>query len=125
MKQLFVIILVFTLIFSCNNNEIENTNIPIEVQNSKAKMDTIQEVALWSDSLIKDYLEKNNLILDSTISYIKNLTKRNQKNYVIVKIGKNLTDRFVAEQQIYIDSLTKNIFLYNSSQDSLYLWKKN
>jgi len=130
MKQIIIFILTIMFLNSCSTNKKIQKNINQDNQQLKIeqKNDTIPEIAFWAEDFISDYLEKNSERLtkidDYPISYIKNITTRNGRKYVMVNIGHNFEHRFVTEQFIYIDNLTKTIYEYNVQNDSLVLWKK-
>ena len=118
------------IFISCSNSTSNQKNNISEYyqQKSTYSVDTIQEVALWANDYILEYLEANIVRLTEVdslpITYMKESTIRNQRKYAVIKIGQNLEHRFVTNQWIYIDSLTKEIFEHDLQSDSIMLWKK-
>ena len=92
------------------------------------QVDTIPEVALWADEYIIKYLESNKDRLTEVdghpVTYIKETTERDERNYAMVKIGHSFESRYVTDQWIFVDSLTKEIYEYDLANDSLILWKE-
>ena len=118
------------IFISCSNSTSNQKNNISEYyqQKSTYSVDTIQEVALWANDYILEYLEANIVRLTEVdslpITYMKESTIRNQRKYAVIKIGQKLEHRFVTNQWIYIDSLTKEIFEHDLQSDSIMLWKK-
>ncbi len=119
MKHLLYILSVFFLT-SCSNTTGKKLDNP--------QVDTIPEVALWADEYIIKYLESNKERLTQVdghpVTYIKEITKRNERNYAMVKIGHSFECRYVTDKLIFVDSLTKEIYEYDLVNDSLILWKE-
>lgn len=105
---------------SCSNTTEKKIDNP--------QVDTIPEVALWADEYIIKYLESNKDRLTEVdghpVTYIKETTERNERNYAMVKIGHSFESRYVTDQWIFVDSLTKEIYEYDLANDSLILWKE-
>jgi hypothetical protein len=80
------------------------------------------------DKIIGQYLEKNKDRFTSMggypVSYMKDRTIREARDFTRVNIGRNTDSRFVTEQVIFIDSLTQEIYEFDASKDSLILWQK-
>lgn len=119
MKHILYILTIIFLI-SCSNateKKVDNTQV-----------DTIPEVALWADEYIIKYLESNKDRLTDVdghpVTYLKDITERNKRNYVMVKIGHSFESGHVTDQRILIDSATKEIYEYDLANDSLILWKE-
>jgi hypothetical protein len=104
-------------IFESRLKKLDNTQI-----------DTIPEGAQWADKYIIKYLESNKDRLTEVeghpVTYIKETTVKNDRNYAMVKIGHSFESRYVTDQWIFIDSLTKEIYEYDLANDSLILWKE-
>lgn len=93
----------------------------------------------WYDALIVDYIKKseNELIKSSFKSkeQIEWLLDRTEKtdstNYYIFNIGQDVSEedgsepRFSSSGWIYIDSISKKIYEYDLSNETLILWKYN
>lgn len=90
--------------------------------------DSLNDVAVWADDLIFEYLEHNSERLtkidDIPISFIKDTLTRQGKKYITVKIGHSFENRYVTDQWIFINSLTKEIYEYDLQIDSLTTWSK-
>lgn len=99
----------------------------IEKKLDNPQVETIPDMALWADDYIIKYLENNKDRLTEVdgypVTYIKETTERNQRNYAMVRIGHNFESRYVTDQWIFVDSLTKEIYEYDLVNDSLILWK--
>ncbi|MCC6186392.1 MAG: hypothetical protein IT256_04495 [Chitinophagaceae bacterium] len=118
MKRLLYILTIFFLT-SCSSRTEKKANNP--------QVDTIIEAAQWADEYIITYMEGNKDRLTEVdgypVTYIKESTERNGKNYAMVEIGHSFESRYVADQWIFVDSLTKEIYEYDLVNDSLILWK--
>lgn len=93
----------------------------------------------WYDAIIVDYIKKseNELIKSSFKSkeQIEWLLDRTEKtdstNYYIFNIGQEVSEedgsesRFSSSGWIYIDSISKKIYEYDLSNETLILWKYN
>lgn len=130
MKQIVLYISTIVFLFSCSNttgNQKEKKLDTIHVESVENK-DIAPEVALWADEYIIKYLEGNKERLtevdDHPVTYIKEITERDERVYAMVEIGHSFEHRYVPDQWIYVDSLTKNIYEYDVANDSLILWKK-
>jgi len=128
-KVLFIPTLIF--LFSCTNKS-ENhdvKNLANRNVRTVENIDTIHEVALWANEYIIKYLESNKDRLTEVdgrpVTYIKDTTERNERNYAMVKIGHSFEHRYVTDQWIFVDSLTKEIYEYDLPNDSLILWKES
>jgi len=112
------------LLLSCRSNNLDNNKVS---SNDTIKpIDTIEEVAIWADEFIIKYIKANQKVFIETDSihyaYMKDTTTIDGKKYAIAQIGLNTPERFVTEQWLYIDSLTKNIYEYDVINDSLIFW---
>ena len=130
MKKIVFFISTLVYLLSCSNKtenrkEKKLDNPQVE---SVENIDTIPEVALWADEYIIKYLEVNKHNLTEVegypVTYIKETTERNERNYAMVKIGHSFEHRYVTDQLIFIDSLTKEIYEFDLAKDSLILWKE-
>jgi hypothetical protein len=118
MKYL-TLILIALLFISCS--DLKNQNLRHQLQDSKS------EEALWADAYIEDYLEHNKDRLTKVdgypVTYLKGVTERYQRIYAEVTIGHSFEHRYITDQTIYIDSLTREIYEYDVVNDSLIIWK--
>ena len=119
MKYIFYLLAGFFLT-SCS----ESTEKKVD----KLKVDTIPEVAQWADKYIIKYMESNKDRLTKVdgfpVTYVKETTKRDERKYAMVKIGHSFEQRYITDQWIFIDSLTKEIYELDLENDSLILWKE-
>lgn len=131
MKQTSIFISTVILLVSCSNNTSNQESNVSEVHSKEETSSTeiIPEKAIWADEYILEYLEaeKGRLIQNEScaVTYIKDIIIRNGKEFAQVKIGRNSEHRFITNQLIFIDSLTKEVFEYDSQNDSLILWLKH
>ncbi|MBI3233553.1 MAG: hypothetical protein HYZ42_05860 [Bacteroidetes bacterium] len=90
------------------------------------KVDSLTESATWADSLILIYMQANKdrftEVDGQEVTYMKETTERNGRGYIFVNIGHSFESRYLSDQWIYIDSLTKEIYEYDLPNDSLMLW---
>lgn len=118
-------------IFSCSTND--KSRVDLSQDNNQIQTeqlnDTVSEMAIWADDFIMDYLEQNSERLTNVdgypVTYMKELVTREGRVYAMVKIGHSFEHRYVTDQWIFIDSLTKEIYEYDLPNDSLILWSKN
>lgn len=86
------------------------------------------EETMWEDEYIQRYLEHNRdrlTIVDGyPVTYLKGATVREQRIYAEVTIGHSFEHRYITDQTLYIDSLTREIYEYDVVHDSLILGKK-
>ena len=117
MKHILYVALMLAL-NACSNTSSQQLN-----HNQK---DSIPEVGAWAQASINHYLESHignwNLAEDIPEAYMQAPEVRNHRNYCVVKIGYDSKDRFVTNQIIYIDSITKAVFEYDNLNDSLIPW---
>lgn len=152
MKNKSQFILTFAILFcSCGQSSQSNSNAQDNLTNSKAKQslnqDTIKNnqglktsdtTNTWTDSLIKNYIfhtkselvrlaNKNKISEDWLFDQVVNT---DTAKYYTFQIGHDVTDeggtnkRFVTDQWIYIDSLTRRLYEYDIANDSLVRWTK-
>jgi len=93
---------------------------------------------VWTDSLIEYYINNSNnklielLIKDKTSEewIFDQAISTDTTKYLVFQIGHDESDkgkknlRFVTDQWIYIDSMTKILYEYNVANDSLIRWTK-
>ncbi|MFD1552661.1 hypothetical protein DNU06_09155 [Putridiphycobacter roseus] len=125
MKYLLIVSIYFAFVSCQQQVTKQEGEISIKINKND---NVIPEVADWADDYIGQYLDEseNNLINIEgyPITYMKRVDYRNGRTFAIVNIGHNFDDRFVSDQMIYIDSLTKVIYNYEPVTDSLIIWKK-
>ncbi len=119
MKHILYLSIIFFLTSCANTTEKKPDTLQV---------DTVPEAALWADKYINKYLESNKDRLTEIdgqpVTYIKETSVRNERNYAMVKIGHRFENKFVTDQRLFIDSLTKEIYEYDLVKDSLILWKE-
>ena len=129
MKHNTISIFLVLVLTSCSYNTSNKAVAKNDQQESTNISDSISEVAVWADEYISQYLDANNDRLAEVngypITYIKFIRVLDDKKFAAVKIGHNFEHRFVTEQWIYIDSLTKEIFELHTPSDSLVPWTTN
>ena len=115
-KNLLIIISTILLLSSCatkeKNNDVQilkdTPNKPQQAQN------TIAKKVEWADYFIIDYIDHNSDRLKEVrgfpISYMSNITIRDGRKYAEIKIGHSFDERYVTEQLIFIDSISKKIY---------------
>lgn len=130
MKHITIIIATIFSLTSCQTNNPNKTETSLDnhQHNPEQANDTVPEMAIWADDFIIDYLEYNSERLTEVdgypISYIKETTTRQGRKYAMVKIGHSFEHRYVTDQWIFIDSLSKDIYEYDLPNDSLIPWSK-
>ena len=150
MTKLFSILTLTLLIIGCEqtNKSNSNTQGSLLLKKSNAtegsvgkrtfeKVNDPEDGKEWTDLLIENYINhttnelirlalKNKIseqwIFDQTIS-------SDTAMYLTFQIGHHVTDnganpRFVTDQWIYIDSITKKMYEYDLANDSLICWTK-
>lgn len=119
------------------NQDSDSTAKSILVSEKRVTVDTIQKSS-WIDSLILGYIgnSKNEMLRSSlknnlSIEWIFDQTIYSDTAvYFVYQIGHNFSDedgineRFVTDQWLYIDSMTKEVFEYDIAKDSLLKWNK-
>lgn len=95
------------------------------------------EIKNWTDSAIQYYVthSDNELIKSALQSKLTEswlfdqLISSDTANYLVYQVGHDVSDaggrnkRFVTDQWIYIDSLTKRLYEYDVEKDSLSRWQ--
>lgn len=134
MRKLTFLLLCLLLLESCSNHGHNKVEVPEEspevdtqaLSDTQLTSDTLPEAALWADSSIMNYLDHNSERLTEVdgypISYMKYRATRKGRTYAKVGIGHSFELRYVTEQLIFIDSLTKDVYEYDVLQDSLIPW---
>ena len=86
------------------------------------------EKALWADVYILKYLDAKKDRLTTAdgkpVTYMKETSKREGRDYAMVRIGHSFENHYVTNQWIFIDSLSKQIYEYDLPNDSLILWNR-
>lgn len=127
MKKFVSTLFSILLFISCEITPEEKNKDRTSNEDIILSVDTIPEVAFWADSLIMIYIEKNQYRLKEVdgipISYIKDIDIRNNRTYGVARIGHSFEHRYVTDQWIFIDSISKDIYEYDLVNDSLIPWK--
>lgn len=129
MKQTALFLNIILFLFSCSNptSNVKENKSEFIGADSDEKIDTILDDALWAEEYIVKYLDSNKDRLTEVdghpLTYMKETMVRNERSYVVVKIGHSFEHNYITDQWIYIDSLTKGIYEYDLVNDSLIIWK--
>ncbi len=125
MQQIVTYITTLIFLYSCSSRTDSQTATSSDTPQVKT-VDTVAEVALWADDFVIKYLDGNKDRLTEVdghpVTYIKEPMECENRSYAAVRIGHSFEHRYVTEQWIYIDSLTKDIYEYDVANDSLILW---
>jgi hypothetical protein len=152
MKNKVQLILTFaTLVWGCNGPSKKASDTKDTLTNPKITQPLRQDTLTsnkefknfgisgkWTDSLLNNYIlrTKNELIrlaIKSKLSeewLFDQMVETDTAKYYSFRIGHDEADkgetnpRFVTDQWIYIDSLTKKVYEYGIANDSLVLWTK-
>ena len=139
------------LFFSCGQSSQSNSNAQDTLTNTKVKQSANQDTIkssqglktsdstnTWTDSLIKNYIfhtksELVRLANKNKISeewHFDQVVNTDTAKYYTFQIGHDVTDegktnkRFITDQWIYIDCLTRRLYEYDIANDSLVRWTK-
>jgi hypothetical protein len=147
MNKKTLLLLISFAFLSCNktskeetqntDKQIDSLSVNKEVLKSETETNTESKAQNWYDGLIADYIKKsdNKLIKTSLknkerIEWLLDRTeKTDSTNYYIFNIGQDVSEedgtelRFTSDGWIYIDSISKKIYEYNLTNDSLMVWK--
>jgi hypothetical protein len=118
-----------------NNDDFSRKDDAGKINSANNHFDTSKN---WSDSLIKDYIHRTNnklirLSLKDQIPeewLFDQIIKTDTANYFVFQIGHDVGDagdtnkRFITDDWVYIDSLTKIIYEYDLQNDRLTKWNK-
>ncbi len=107
-----------------SNNSISKTSL--------SKQDTVPSSKLtWVDSSIIDYIKNSN---DELLKLNRNSHIPEQwmldtrywrgKKYIVAEIGHDNKYRFVPDSWVYLDSLSRKIFVYDTINDTLIKWER-
>ena len=133
----FPFLIICLLAFGCSqgvqmeNNTTQHVSKPdTPIQISKEKNSGIK--LSWADSLIINYINKtNNELIQATKKdgidvewNLQNNQKNNTANFYVYQIGHTFEHKFITDQCLYIDSLSRKIYEYDVANDKLELWKK-
>lgn len=151
MKMTVYLLTLLTLTFGCRqpttqNNSIEQETSLSKSDGSKTKVDTGKikfanvhsDSSIWFDSLIEGYIHRTDnkiirLAIKDQISeewLLDQIVKTDTANYFVFQIGHDVADtgetnkRFITDDWIYIDSLTKRIYEYDLENDRLIKWNE-
>jgi hypothetical protein len=122
MQKVFIPLIFFLLTLSCNESNRVDTKIdPL-----------LNKKVTWVDSLVMKYINQTNDTLiklarrDSIpVEWMLDRTEiTGTTKYLVFQIGHSFEYRFITDKWLYIDSLTRNIYEYDLSSDSLIRWPK-
>ena len=122
MQKIFISLIFILLIVSCNESNGVDTKIdPL-----------LNKKVTWVDSLVMKYISQTNdtlikLVRRDNIPVEWTLDKTeitDTSKYLVFQIGHSFENKFITDKWLYIDSLTRNIYEYDLSNDSLIRWQK-
>ena len=133
--KLFVITGIFHFT-SCTEPNTQNVQTPVSndvyaVGPAYSKLD-------WCNDLIRDYIARSNdefLVMerqDTSVHfewYVDRIEEKNGKKFMIFHLGHEVSDegntnvRFVTSGWLYIDSLSRKLYVYDLAKDTIVLWK--
>ena len=140
MKNRFSLFFVFAtatlILVSCNEPQTQtvqppNREVPNVGNAAAGQLD-------WCDDLISDYVARSNdelLVVerkDTSVHfgwYLDRTEIEFGKKYMVFHLGHEVSDegntnvRFVTNGWLYIDSLSRKLYIYDFAQDTIILWK--
>jgi hypothetical protein len=140
MKNRFALFFVFAvatlILLSCNEPQTQtaqppNREVPNVGNAAAGQLD-------WCDDLIRDYIarSKDELLAlerqDTSVHfewYVDRIENEHGKKYMIFHLGHEVSDegntnvRFVTNGWLYIDSLSRKLYVYDFALDTIVLWK--
>lgn len=140
MKNRFSLFFVFataTLIL-VNCTEPNTQNVQSTVTNDTYAVDPAYSKLEWCNDLIRDYVARSKdelLVLerqDTSVHfewYVDRIENQHGKKYMIFHLGHEVSDegntnvRFVTNGWLYIDSLSRKLYVYDFALDTIVLWK--
>ena len=113
-------------------------NIQTFVSNDSYAVDPAYSKLDWCNDLIRDYIarSKDELLVverqDTSVHfewYLDRTANEYGKKYMIFHLGHEVSDegntnvRFVTNGWLYIDSLSRKLYIYDFALDTIVLWK--
>jgi hypothetical protein len=135
MKKVLSLATLLVFLFSCKKDkeEVSTENI---VEIDTIKVAKPQQPSNWKDNLLAKYISKS----DNTLIQAANKQKLNEEwlfdqeivtdtaSYLVYQIGHDVTDekgsnpRFVTDQWVRIDTISRQLYEYDLANDSLIKW---
>lgn len=132
----YVVSAAMFLFLGCTEPNTQNLHNPIS--NDSYAVDPAYSQLEWCNDLISDYLAQSTdelLLLerqDTSVHfewYVDRVEKEFGKRYMIFHLGHKVSDegntnvRFVTNGWLYIDSLSRKLYVYDIAKDTIVLWK--
>ncbi len=145
MKTISLGLAVFLFLFctGCGQNKTDGTAVVHERDTAKttqnaAKQAAKNELRSWKDSLLEAYVRLSGNEMIKSARQNKQLEEwlfdqavhADTAEYLIYQVGHDVTDeggtnpRFVTDQWVYIDTITRKLYEYDLPNDSLVAWKR-
>ncbi len=122
--------------FACTDSNTQNAQTPFA--NDKYAVDPVYSKLDWCNDLIRDYIarSKDELLVverqDTSVHfewYLDRTANEYGKKYMIFHLGHEVSDegntnvRFVTNGWLYIDSLSRKLYIYDFALDTIVLWE--
>jgi hypothetical protein len=139
MKNRFPFFFVFAaaslILVSCT--EPNTQNVQSTVTNDTYAVDPAYSKLEWCNDLIRDYVARSKdelLVLerqDTSVHfewYVDRVENENGKKFIIFHLGHDVSDegntnvRFVTSGWLYIDSLSRKLYVYDIAKDTIVPW---
>lgn len=140
MKNTLTALIVATIatvsFIGCTEPNTQNVQTP--VSNDVYAVDPAYSKLDWCNDLIRDYIARSNdefLTMerqDTSVHfewYVDRIEEKNGKKFMIFHLGHEVSDegntnvRFVTSGWLYIDSLSRKLYVYDLAKDTIVLWK--
>jgi hypothetical protein len=138
MKNRFTFSFVSVFLFLMGCTEPNTRSVQLPNSNDSYAVDPSYSQLKWCDDLILDYIarSKDELLLlerrDTSVHlewYVDRVEIEFGKKYMIFHLGHLVSDegntnvRFVTNGWLYIDSLSRKLYVYDFALDTIVLWK--
>jgi hypothetical protein len=132
----FIVSVVMLSFLGCSEPNTQNLQTPVE--NNSYAVDPSYSKLDWCNDLIRDYIARSKdefLVLDRQDTsvhfewYVDRIENENGKKFMIFHLGHEVSDegntnvRFVTSGWLYIDSLSRKLYVYDIAKDTIVLWK--
>lgn len=119
MRKLIPLLLLLVLVASC-------------VQTTETASDSSKPVSKfkWYDSLVMDYMQYNQDTLLELANGMElewkfdGMIETDSINFMAFRVGHTDEGRFITDDWVYIDSLKRQLYGYDTGTDSISLWQK-
>ncbi|KGO94862.1 hypothetical protein [Flavobacterium subsaxonicum] len=136
MKKTLLFATLLTIFLSCKNHK-EEVALINSIEADTIKVADKQQPLNWKDDLLAKYVSQS----DNDLIQSANKQKLNEEwlfdqeivtdtaSYLVYQIGHDVTDeggtnpRFVTDQWVRIDTISKQLYEYDLANDSLIKWK--